>query len=254
MIAFTRSVPDALADCELTYLSRVAIDLAAARSQYEAYERALGSLGCEVRRIPAANEHPDSVFVEDAAIVLAEVAVLTRPGAMSRRGETAGVAAALAPCRTLAWLSEPATLDGGDVLRLGRRLYVGVGARTNEEGAKQLAGLVRPHGYDVRLVAAGGCLHLKSAVTELGPGLVLLNPAWVDARVFAGCHAIDVDPAEPHAANALRIGDTILCASSYDRTNARIGRAGLTIRPIDVSELAKAEAGLTCCSLMVDEG
>ena len=250
-IALTRPVPNSLAACELTHLSRVPIDVTVARAQHADYERALAGLGCDVRQIPPAHDHPDSVFVEDAAIVLDEIAVITRPGAASRRGETAGVAATLGAYRQLEFLSEPATLDGGDVLRLGRTLYVGVGARTNGEGARQLAELVAPHGYGVCLARVGECLHLKSAVTEVAPGLLLLNPAWVDAQAFAGYGAVEVDPGEPFAANVLRIGDTILSASSYDRTNARLGALGLRVQPLGLSELAKAEAGLTCCSLIL---
>ncbi len=249
-IALTRAVPDTLAACGLTYVARVPIDLAVARAQHAAYERVLESLGCEVAHVPPAHDLPDSVFVEDAAVVVDEVAVMTRPGAASRRGEIAAVAETLAAYRQLQWLSEPATLDGGDVLRLDRVLYVGVGARTNELGARQLAAFVHPHGYEVRRVRVDGCLHVKSAVTQLAPGLVLLNPAWIDSRALEGQRAIDVHPEEPCAANVLRIGDTLLCASEYDRTRARLEAAGLAVRVLDVSELAKAEAGLTCGSLV----
>ena len=250
VIALTRPVPDSLAHCELTHLSRVPIDVDAARAQHQEYERALASLGCDVRHIPAAHHHPDSVFVEDAAIVLDEVAIIARPGAESRRGERAAVAEALSRYRQLHALSEPATVDGGDVLRLDRVLYVGVGARTNPEGARQLGELVKPYGYRVRSVQVAECLHLKSAVTELASGLVLLNPAWIASRTFEGHDAIEVDPGEPFAANVLRVGHAVLCASAYDRTMRRLQSAGLTILPIDAGELAKAEAGLTCCSLI----
>jgi dimethylargininase len=204
-----------------------------------------------VRHIPAAHDAPDSVFVEDAAIVLDEIAIICRPGAVSRRKETRGVADALSGYRRLQSVTEPATLDGGDVLRIDRTLYVGVGARTNDAGVRQLAGFVEDVGYEVRAVEVGACLHLKSAVTELAPGLVLLNPAWIDPCTFDTFQAIAVDPSEPFAANVLRIGDTILCASAYDRTNARLESAGLSVRAIDASELARAEAGLTCCSLII---
>jgi dimethylargininase len=250
-VALTRAVPDCIGECELTHLSRAPIDVEVARGQHAAYERALAALGCEVRHVPAAHDAPDSVFVEDAAIVLDEIAIITRPGALSRRKETGSVADALSGYRQLRWISEPATLDGGDVLRIDRTLYVGVGARTNHAGVRQLAGFVADFGYDVRAVDIGACLHLKSAVTELAPGLVLLNPAWIDPCTFDRSQAIHGDPSEPFAANVLRIGDTIRCASAYDRTNARLESAGLAIRAIDVSELAKAEAGLTCCSLII---
>ena len=250
-VALTREVPDSLQECELTHLGRAPIDLGAARAQHAEYERALTSLGCRVVRISAAHELPDSAFVEDTAVVLDELAVITRPGAASRRDETAGVASVLEAYRPLSFLSAPATLDGGDVLRLGRTLYVGVGARTNEEGARQLDSCVRPYGYDVRRVDIAACLHLKSAVAAVAPGMVLLNPAWVDARTFERCRAIEVDAEEPFASNVLRIGDALLCAAAYPRTNARLESVGLSLRPLNVSELAKAEAGLTCSSLIV---
>lgn len=252
LIALTRAVPDAISRCELTHLARVPIDLPAAVAQHAEYERVLTSLGCDVRHITPTPELPDSVFVEDAAIVLDEVAVITRPGAESRRAEIASVADALAPHRTLLRMTAPATLDGGDVLKLGRTLYVGVGSRTNTSGAEQLAALLEPLGQTVRAIPIDDCLHLKSAVTEVAAGLILLNPAWVSGDSFAGHAAIDVDPGEPFAANVLRVGAAVVCASSYPRTAARLRAAGVAIVDVDVSELAKAEAGVTCCSLIFD--
>ena len=252
LIALTRAVPDAISRCELTHLARVPIDLPAAVAQHAEYERVLTSLGCDVRHITPTPELPDSVFVEDAAIVLDEVAVITRPGAESRRAEITSVADALAPYRTLLRMTAPATLDGGDVLKLGRMLYVGVGSRTNTAGAEQLAALVAPHGHTVRAIPIHDCLHLKSAVTEVAAGVILLNPAWVSGDAFAGHAAIDVDPGEPFGANVLRVGAAVVCASSYPRTAARLRAAGVAIVDVDVSELDKAEAGVTCCSLIFD--
>lgn len=249
-IALTRAVPDALAACELTHLERVPIDLGAARRQHEAYERTLATCGCTVRPIPPAHALADSVFVEDDAVVLDEVAIVTRPGASSRRAETAEVEAALAPFRGVVRIAAPATLDGGDVLRIGRTLYVGVGSRTNVAGAAQLEAAAAPHGYEVVRVPAGPCLHLKSAVTSLAPDAILVNPAWTDPARFDGCRAITVDPVEPFAANVLLVQGTILCAAQFPRTADRLRAAGLTVQPIDMSELAKAEGGLTCCSLV----
>ena len=251
-VALVRSVPDALARCELTHLPRVSIDAAKAREQHAGYERALALLGCEVCRVPATPELSDSAFVEDAAVVLDEVAIITRPGVGSRRGECASVAEALAPYRDLQCLSAPATLDGGDVLRLGHTLYVGVGGRTNRAGIEQLSRMVGDLGYEVRPVEVRGCLHLKSAATELASGLVLVNPAWVDERTFRGHKAMEVDSEEPFAGNVLRIGGSVLAAAAHVRTNARLRSAGLRVHTVDVAELAKAEAGVTCCSLIVE--
>jgi len=249
VLAITRPIPDSLAACELTHLERVPIDVARARAQHAAYEQALISLGCEVAGVPAAHELPDSVFIEDTAIVLDELAVITRLGAASRQAETAAVASTLGAFRQLQFLSEPATLDGGDVLRLGRTLYVGVGSRTNAAGVQQLRDFVSGHGYGVRSVAVDGCLHLKSAITEVAPGIVVLNPAWVDGAMFAEHEIVQVDPSEPAAANVLRIGDVTVCAAAYPRTNARLSAVS-TVHIVDVSELAKAEGALTCCSLI----
>ena len=254
MIAITRPVPGAIDRCQLTHLERSAIDLTRARAQHAAYEAALAALGCEIGHIPAADHLPDSVFVEDAAIVLDEIAVMTRPGAASRLDEVDGVAIALLPHRDLRWLGSPATLDGGDVLLLGRTLYVGAGGRSNLEGIDQLADAVGPFGYDVRAVQARGCLHLKSAATALAPNLALVNPEWIAPDSFGAIDVVEIDPAEPFAANVLRVGGTVLCAAAFPRTRARIEAAGIATRTVDVSELAKAEGALTCCSLLFNRG
>jgi len=253
-IAVTRPVPESLARCELTHLSRVPIALDVAAAQHRQYEEALRALGCTVRHVPAAHELPDSVFVEDVAIVLDEVAIITRPGAESRRPEREAVAAVLLEYRPLQSIGAPGTLDGGDVLRLARTLYVGLSTRTNEDGARQFARLVEPFGYSVECVQMDGCLHLKSAVTAIDSDRVLCNPEWIDTRVFGRVNVdvIDVDPAEPHAANVLRLGHTIVCAASHERTAADLRARGYSVCPVDVSELAKAEAGVTCCSLIID--
>ncbi len=248
--AITREVSPALGDCELSYVPREPIDVARAASQHHAYRRALEGLGCRVLSLPAEPTQPDSVFVEDVAIVLDEVAVLTRPGAASRRAEVAGVAVALNHYRPLLALEPPATLDGGDVLRLGRTLYVGQSARSNAEGIGQLRALLASHGYAVQGVPIHGCLHLKSAVTQLADDSLLLQPAWVDREQFAGFRIIEVDPAEPHAANVLRIGDALLMPASFPRTRQRLIAAGFHVTTVDVSELQKAEGAVTCCSLV----
>lgn len=249
--ALTRPVPTSLDKCELTHVERAPIDLARARIQHAAYEHALDQLGYVVESVQAATHMPDSVFIEDTAVVFDELAVIARPGVPSRQGETDAVAAALARYRRLAAISAPATLDGGDVLRVGRSVYVGISGRTNGEGVRQLASLVQPYGYRVHGIETRGCLHLKSAVTTAADDLLVLNPAWVDVRQFAGLTWIDVDPTEPFAANVLCAGDTVLCAADAPRTRARLENYGVTVRTIDMSELAKAEGALTCCSLLL---
>ncbi len=252
-LALTRAVSEAIARCELTHLAREPIDLARARAQHEAYEDALRRAGCFVTRLPEEPELPDAVFVEDLAVVLDELAVVTRPGAASRRPEAVTVAAALARLRPLVTLREPATLDGGDVLRAGRTLFVGRSSRSNTEGLAQLEAAVAPFGYRVEPVAVEGCLHLKSAATPVAPGVLLVQPAWVDPAAFGpGFEVIEVDPGEPFAANALRVRDTVIHAAAFPRTRARLESHRIRVVPVDVSELAKAEGAVTCCSLVLE--
>lgn len=251
--ALTRAPGPLLDACELTHLDRTPIDIVGAAAEHEAYEAALRALGLEVRRLPPAPEHPDGVFVEDAAVVLDGLAIVTRPGAESRRGEVESVAAALAAHRPLARMPAPATLDGGDVLVDGRVVFVGAGGRTNAAAHDWLRALLEPAGYDVRVVPVHGCLHLKTAVTRAASGTFLLNPAWVPAGAFAHGERIDVDPSEPFAANVLAIGDVLLCADGAPRTRERLEDRGFTVAVTPLSELARAEAGVTCCSVVVSE-
>jgi dimethylargininase len=256
LIAITRAVSPTIAECELTHLAREPIDVAVANAQHEAYEQSLRSLGATLVRAPAAPAMPDAVFVEDTAIVLDEVAILTWPGAPSRRPETDAIGALLASYRPVRAMSAPATLDGGDVLRMGSTLYVGRcgdgNGRTNEAGIGQLADLVAPFGYRVMPVDFSGCLHLKSAVTALGGSWVLTNPSWVASDSFARCEALEVDESEPHAANALRVGDTIVYPAHFPRTLGRLRARELAVITVDSTELAKAEGGVTCCSLIFE--
>lgn len=251
--AITRAPSPNIAACELTHLERVEIDASRATAEHDAYERVLEELGCTVQRLPAEPDLPDSVFVEDTAVVLPELAVITRPGAPSRRLETASIAKALSRYRPLHSIAGPATMDGGDVLRIGRILYAGLTSRTSADAVAQLRGILEPFGYIVHGVEVQGCLHLKSAASWLGGDTVLLNPDWVDEGLFAGLERIHVHPDEPHAANVLRIGGTVLCAAAHSRTRARLAEHGYEVRPVDISELAKAEAGLTCSSLILDD-
>lgn len=251
LTAITRGVSARIGACELTHLERQPIDVERARAQHRAYEDALARLGYRVESLPALDDLPDSVFVEDVAIVLDEIAVVTRPGAESRRPEAAEIAPALVAYRRVTFIREPGTIDGGDVLKLGRRLFVGVSGRSNESGIGQLAAVVWPYGYTVTPVPVTGCLHLKSAVTEVAPGTVLVNPAWVDAAAFGGATSIEIDPTEPAAANGLLVGGHLIYPSAFPKTRLRLEHAGIRVMPVDVSELQKAEGAVTCCSLLL---
>ena len=251
MLALVREVSPQLARCELTHVARSAIDAGRAALQHRAYTQALQSLGCTLEWLPALPDFPDSVFVEDTAVLLAEVAVITRPGASSRRGETATVAAALERHAPIARISEPGCLDGGDVLHVGRRLYVGASGRSNAAGIAQLAQLAGAYGYTVEPVALAGCLHLKSACSLIAPDLLLINPAWVNRETFGGLRTIAVAEREPHAANTLTAGGTTLVSAAYPETRRRLEAAGVRTQAIEVTELHKAEGGLTCMSVLL---
>lgn len=251
-LALTREVSDALADCELTHIARLPIDVAAARAQHAAYERALADAGYRIERLRAGADLPDSVFIEDTAVVFDEIAVITRPGAASRRGEVPAVAEALAKHRQIRTIEAPATIDGGDVLAAGRRVFVGLSSRTNPDAARQLRSILTPFQYSVCELALGDCLHLKSAVTWLGEDLLLANPEWVDVSAFGGFDIVAVDSSEPAAANALRLRDRVVLAAGFPRTADAVRARGLQVVTVDASELAKAEGGVTCCSLILE--
>jgi dimethylargininase len=253
MMAVTRPVGPAIRRCALSHLERRPIDTDRAVAQHAAYETALRELGCRVVRVPEAPTFPDAVFIEDTAVVTDELAVVTRPGAASRRGEVAPVAALLTRFRVLRRIRPPATLDGGDVLIVGRDVFVGASARSNQAGAAALQALLGPLGYIIHRVPVTGCLHLKTAVTALTDDTLLLNPEWVAATRFQGYHVVEVDPGEPFAANVLRVGDTLLASAANRATNGRLAALGWHVRAVDLSELAKAEGGVTCGCLLVRE-
>lgn len=253
MIALTRAVSPSIDHCELSHLERVTVDAVRAARQHADYERALESLGCRILRLPPAPELPDAVFVEDTVVVVDEVAVVARPGAPSRRPEVDAVAAVLSGFRPIRWIEEPGTLDGGDVLRVGRSIWVGVSERTNREGAEQLRRILEPLGYDVERVPVDGCLHLKTAVTSVPGDALLVNPDRVNPSRFGGYNVVSVDPLEPAAANVLRIGETVVMPAGHARTRDRLDSMGIRVLEVDISELAKAEAGVTCCSILLTE-
>jgi dimethylargininase len=250
--AITREVSPSMEACELTHVARQAIDIARARSQHAEYCERLRGLGAEVVTLPAEPDYPDSVFVEDPAVVLGEIVMMTRMGAASRRGESESLARELERHRPLRWMTEPATLDGGDVLRVGSTLFVGCPGRTNTEGIRQLAAEAAGVGFRVQPVVVQGALHLKSGASYLGEDTVLIHRAWVDPAAFAGLRLVDVPDGEEQAANVLAIGDTVLVAEGFPRTAEAIGRLGRKVRVVDNSEVRKAEGALTCCSLLLE--
>jgi dimethylargininase len=251
LVAVTRAVSPTLADCELTHLPRDPIDVATAVAEHASYEEALRSLGATVVHAPPEPTLPDAVFVEDTALALDEVAVITRPGADSRRAEIESMARVLSAYKPLVRIQPPGTLDGGDVLRLGRRLYVGLSSRTNRAGIAQLETLLDQWGYEVIPVPISGCLHLKSAVTEVADDLLLINDRWVRPQCFGSMKTVTVAPAEPDGANALRIGAAVIYPAHHPETAKRLAAAGVRVVPVPCGELAKAEGGVTCCSVLL---
>ena len=251
LTAITRDVNTAIGNCELTFMPRAGIDTALAVQQHEDYQSALSSLGCEIVAIPTEDGLADSVFIEDTALVLDEIAVLCRPGAASRRPEVAGVAGALKLYRTLASIRSPGTLDGGDLLCVGKVIYAGLSTRSNQSGIDQLRDVVANYGYSVESVEVSKCLHLTSAVSQVSPGSLLINPDWVSTSAFGNCELIDIDRDEPHAANALLVGRSVVYPSSFPRTMDKLVKRGIDVFPVDMSELQKAEGAATCCSLIL---
>ncbi len=248
--AITRQVSASLADCLLTFLEREPIDVEKAKAQHAAYNEALRRAGAEVEVLPADDELPDCVFVEDSAVVFDEAAVITRPGTPVRQREVPAVEAALARYRELQRITAPGTLEGGDVLRVGRAFYVGITSRTNAVGISQFSSLVERFGYRAIPVEVTGCLHLKSAVTALDEETLLLNPSWIAADVLPRVRHVAVHAEEPSGANALVVNGSVHLSARFGRTRDRVEEAGFPVTALDLSELEKAEGALTCSSLI----
>ncbi len=253
MIALTHAVSPNLAQCELSHRERLPIDYRLACQQHAAYCQALRALGCDIVEL-AVNRHlPDSTFIEDTAVVVDEIAILASMGVASRRPEVAGVAPVLASYRPVCQIQPPATLEGGDVLRVGRRLYVGLSGRTNAAGVAVLRTHLEPLGYDLREVPVRDCLHLKSACCALDDETLLVNPRWLAREHLADRRFVAVPEQEPNAANILLVGGTVLMAAGFPRTLALVRDLGFSVETVDISELMKAEAAMTCSCILIDD-
>lgn len=253
-IAIVRAVSPRMAECELTHLDRQPIDIALAEKQHEEYMDALRRLGCELEPAMELPYHADGVFVEDCAVVLPELAIIARPGAESRREEVYSIVEMLERYReNIHYIEAPGTLDGGDVLRVGDQLWVGLSARTNADAVLQMQAILKPYGYTVEAVRMGqGCLHLKSAVTQVADDLLLLNPDWVHPDYFPDFDLIFTHPEEPGAANALLIDDTVIFPDDFPHTALALAEADIELLLVDNSEVIKAEGGVTCCSILLE--
>ena len=252
LTAITHKISPRISECELTFLERTSIDLDVAESQHEGYCATLEDLGVSVIRLDGNDDYPDSVFVEDTAVVVDEIAVICRPGAQSRRGETGLIERELAKYRETVRIPAPATIDGGDVLRIGKRVFVGLSRRTNAKGIEELDRILSPHGYHVTGIDTAASLHLKSACTAINDETLIVNPAWLATECLKGFKFIHTARGEDAAANVLRIGSTVCVQAGFPRAAEMIEALGEKVRIIDTSELGKAEAGLTCSSIVFD--
>ncbi len=243
--------------CELTFLERIPIDFEHALAQHAGYRQALEHAGARVVTLDASPDLPDSVFVEDTAVILDELAIITLPGAPSRLPETALMEPVIGRYRRLEHIHAPGTVDGGDALLIGRTLFIGVSTRTNAEGIRQLEQIAQPLGYAVIPVPVLGSLHLKTACTALNATTVLLNPGWIDIEPFKGYERIPVPADEPFGAAVLPIATNLIANAAFPRTLDLIAphcqSSGVQLISANISEFNKAEAGLTCLSLLVDE-
>jgi dimethylargininase len=238
-----------LAEGIVTHVRRTPVDVALARAQHAAYAGALAASDWEIQQVPAAEDCPDSVFIEDTVVVCEDLAVLARPGAPARRAEVAGVASIVGPLglRT-AQIEEPGTLDGGDVLQVGHTVYVGRGGRTNGTGIRQLRALLAPLGRTVIAVPLSNVLHLKSAVTALPDGTFLLLPRLVPAGLFPAVRPVD----EEGGCHVVPLGaDRVLIAASAPRTAELLHDIGFTPVVVDISEFEKLEGCVTCLSVLL---
>lgn len=236
-------------ECELTFLENQRIDLELAASQHVEYRKMLESCGARVITLTDNLDLPDSVFVEDPIIVFDEVAVLTSMGVESRRRESAALESYFKHHREIERIKLPARIEGGDVLKIGRRIYVGESPRTNGEGIRSLARILEPYGYRIIPVQVNGCLHLKTGCTALDEQTLILNPAWVDPSQFAGYRIVETPPGEPFGANVLPIATTICMNEAFPQTLYLVKELGYNVRSTNISEFVKAEAGLTCMSI-----
>ena len=250
LTAIVRQPAASIVNCELTYMERTPISHAGALSEHATYTAVLHSAGVEMIVLPPLEAYPDSVFTEDVAVVLDEIAILTRPGADSRRAEPESIAPTLGRYRSLRAITAPGTLEGGDVLRIGKRLFVGQSTRTNAEGLAQLRGFAARYGYTVTPVTVPGALHLKTAATALDANTLIANVDWLDLAPFDGMQILAVPPEEPWGANVLAVGDARLVNAACPRTLDLVAQAGYAVMPVALDEFAKAEAGLTCLSVI----
>jgi len=247
--AIVRDISERFSDAVTMHASQGDINVSLARTQHAAYVAALRALAVDVTVLAADSDQPDCVFVEDQAVVAGGMGLITRSGNAGRRAEAVAVASALDPFMPLNHMAAPATLDGGDVLRVGRVLFVGRSARTSAGGVEALTETFGPHGFAVVEVTVSDALHLKCHCSTPGPGVVLLAPDRVPAGAFSDFRVLEVPPQEAYAANVVGVNGSVLVPAGYDATRAVLEGAGFDVVVLDTSEIAKADGSLTCMSL-----
>ncbi len=251
MFALTHIPSPQMQSCVRTFVPDEAIDHALAARQHADYCQALRDCRVQVVTLDVNANRPDAAFIEDTAIVLDELAVLCSLAPPTRRQEPAAIEPILSQYREVRRIEPPATIEGGDVLRVGRTLLVGQSRRTNAAGIAILAGLVAPFGYEIRPVPVRGCLHLKTACTALPDGRLLVNPAWIDTSALPDFELVKIPDEEPWAANVALVHSNVLLSAAHDKTAALIHDLGFNVRTIDLCEFAKAEGGVTCLGLFI---
>jgi dimethylargininase len=237
--------------CERTFVPQLPLDCRRIAEEHAGYTRLLADCGFSVRTLEVNRGLPDCVFIEDTAVVLDEVAILCPMGAASRRAEPLAIEPVLREYREVVPVEWPATLEGGDVLRLGRTLFVGQSRRTNAAGIAALDRVASRHGYKVMSVPVTGSLHLKTACCALPDGRLFVNPAWIDAAALGDYELIRIPEREPWGANMAVIDDTVLMNSAHVQTADLVRSLGFPVRTTDLREFAKAEGGITCLSLLI---
>jgi len=248
--AITRAVSRNITRCELTFRQRECVDYDKAVFQHEEYCALLRRCGAQVVTLEACDENPDCCFVADTAIVLDEMAILASMGAPTRRDEVSAITESIRTHREIVRLAPRARLDGGDVLVMGRHIFVGRSRRTDSEGIASLAQLVRPFGYTVTPVSVTGSLHLTTACSALNEETVLLNPHWIDAAPFAAYWVLPVPEDEPWAASTMRVGETMCVEAGAARTLELVSQHCRNVAVSDISEFRKAEGSLPCLSIL----
>jgi len=246
--ALVRNVPNTYDHCVTKQQEK--IDVTLAKQQHADYCNALEKIGLQLIRLEADDSLPDCCFVEDTAIAVDDIAIITNPGAISRRAEVAAVEKEISKYKTIHRIDAPATIDGGDVLQIGKKIFIGLSERTTQEAIDQVQEIVRSKGFEVIGVPIHHTLHLKSVATALTDSQIILNAAHFDEALFSGLRKIIVPEQEHYAANCLAVNETIFIPSGFPVTKSLIEGAGFSTVELENSEFKKGDGALTCLSIL----